>query len=196
MTTKEKRRLYNKKYYKEHAEKAKAYAKEYRKNNKKVRKVWREKNKEKIRIQSKKRWEKYSKDNQFIEKLQEYRKNNRGKKRKQLREWRKNNSLKVKIYSQKDNLRRRKAGKVTTALLQLVYERNIKRFGRLTCYLCGLPIQLGEEHLEHKIPVSRGGTSVYENLGIACASCNSSKHTKTEEEYRKYMENKEINYAA
>jgi 5-methylcytosine-specific restriction endonuclease McrA len=85
MTTKEKRRLYNKKYYKEHAEKAKAYAKEYRKNNKKVRKVWREKN---------------------------------------------------------------------------------------------------------------GGTSVYENLGIACASCNSSKHTKTEEEYRKYMENKEINYAA
>ena len=35
-------------------------------------------------------------------------------------------------------------------------------------------------HLEHIIPLAKGGTSVEENLWMACALCNGHKATKTE----------------
>ena len=52
-----------------------------------------------------------------------------------------------------------------------------------TCYLCIKPIQFGKDHLEHKTPISRGGTNEYCNLAVACQYCNLSKHTKTLEEF-------------
>ena len=76
-------------------------------------------------------------------------------------------------------------GELLIKTIQLVYEDNIKRYGTLTCYLCEKPIELVKEHLEHKTPLSRGGTNEYNNLGIACQKCNCKKHTKTEEEFRK-----------
>ena len=68
--------------------------------------------------------------------------------------------------------------------IQMVYEDNIKKYGTLTCYLCLNPILFGKDHLEHKMPISRGGSNLYENLEVACAKCNLSKSDKTEEEYR------------
>lgn len=84
----------------------------------------------------------------------------------------------------------KKGGKLTTATVQLVYEDNIKRFGTLTCYLCLEFITFSKDHLEHKIPLSRGGTNEYSNLGIACQHCNCTKHNKTEEEF---LQNAEAN---
>ena len=81
-------------------------------------------------------------------------------------------------------------GKLTIKTLQLVYEDNIKQFGTLTCYLCLNPIEFGKDELEHKTPITRGGTNEYNNLGIACKSCNSSKHDKTEVEYRRWQSEK------
>lgn len=73
---------------------------------------------------------------------------------------------------------------LTVQTIQRVYEDNIKRYGTLTCYLCLEPIKFGEDHLEHKTPISRGGNSQYNNLDIACRKCNQSKSSKTEVEYR------------
>jgi 5-methylcytosine-specific restriction endonuclease McrA len=67
--------------------------------------------------------------------------------------------------------------------VQLVYEANIRKYGRLTCYLCLIPIEFGTDHLEHKTPLSRGGTNAFDNLDVACRSCNCKKHAKTLEEY-------------
>jgi len=78
-------------------------------------------------------------------------------------------------------------GKLTIKTIQLVYEDNIKRYGTLTCYLCLEPIEFGKDTLEHKTPLSRGGTNEYNNLGIACQKCNFSKSNKTEEEYRRII---------
>ena len=78
----------------------------------------------------------------------------------------------------------KKAGKLTIQTIQRVYEDNIKKYGTLTCYLCLKPINFRQDSLEHKMPISRGGTNLYENLAIAHRKCNSKKHTKTEEEYR------------
>lgn len=77
------------------------------------------------------------------------------------------------------------AGELSVKTIQLVYEDNIKKYGTLTCYLCLKPIEFGKDSLEHKIPLSRGGTNEYNNLAIAHFICNIRKHTKTELEYKK-----------
>ena len=75
-------------------------------------------------------------------------------------------------------------GKLLISTIQLVYEDNIKKYCTLTCYLCLMPIEFGKDHLEHKVPLSRGGTNEYNNLAIACQKCNLSKGKKTYKEYK------------
>ena len=79
----------------------------------------------------------------------------------------------------------KQAGKLTIQIIQQIYEDNIKRYGTLTCYLCLQPILFGKDHLEHKIPLSRGGNNKKKNLDISCQKCNNKKYNKTEVEYRK-----------
>jgi 5-methylcytosine-specific restriction endonuclease McrA len=78
----------------------------------------------------------------------------------------------------------RGGGPLTIKIIQMVYEDNIKKYGTLTCIYCLLPIVFGKDTLEHKHPLSRGGTNEYSNLAIACRSCNSSKRDKTIEEFK------------
>lgn len=78
----------------------------------------------------------------------------------------------------------KKGGILTIQTIQRVYEDNIKKYGTLTCYLCSKPIIFKEDSLEHKIPLSRGGTNLYENLDIAHRRCNSIKKAKTEQEFK------------
>ncbi len=99
-----------------------------------------------------------------------------------LKKWRQENPLSVKADHHK---RRIFMSSLTLQIVQQVYEGNIKRYGTLTCYLCLNPIEFGKDHLEHKTPISRGGTNARENLDIACQQCNCKKHTKTEEEFKK-----------
>ena len=80
--------------------------------------------------------------------------------------------------------RRNKVGLLKISIIQQVYEDNIKKYGTLTCYLCLKPIEFKQDCIEHKIPLSRGGTHSKDNLDIAHRSCNCKKHNKTEEEYR------------
>ena len=49
------------------------------------------------------------------------------------------------------------------------------------CYYCGCG---GPMTIEHRIPLSRGGTNWPSNLVPACADCNNSKGTLTEKEYK------------
>ncbi|MBB5362069.1 HNH endonuclease [Deinococcus humi] len=48
------------------------------------------------------------------------------------------------------------------------------------CFYCGDVIRNGPRawHADHFIPVARGGTNHPENIVIACAGCNLSKHDK------------------
>ena len=72
-------------------------------------------------------------------------------------------------------------------LLQMVYEDNIKHYGTLTCVYCGLPIDFGLDSIDHRVPVSRGGTNEYHNLVVACRICNFNKKNKTYDEYMSYL---------
>ena len=114
----------------------------------------------------------------------EYYKNHPEKRYEKWMKWAR--SPKGKIYLKMRNHNERTQRKsLTVQLIQMVYEDNIKRNGTLTCYLCLCQIPFGKDHLEHKVPLSRGGSNEYQNLDVACQSCNSHKYNKTEEEYRK-----------
>lgn len=53
---------------------------------------------------------------------------------------------------------------------------------RVRCYLCGKIIPKGQRHVDHVIPLSKGGLHAASNLDIACARCNLKKWAKLPEE--------------
>lgn len=53
---------------------------------------------------------------------------------------------------------------------------------RVRCYLCGRFVPKGQRHVDHVIPLSKGGLHAASNLDIACASCNFKKSAKLPEE--------------
>ncbi len=55
----------------------------------------------------------------------------------------------------------------------VVYERDGGR-----CHLCGKKVKPKRWHLEHIIPLARGGEHSYRNVAVSCPKCNLSKHTK------------------
>lgn len=93
------------------------------------------------------------------------------------------------------------ASKITVEKVQRVYEKNIKKYGTLTCELCFEKIRLGEDSLEHFVPISRHfefpdlDLNCVDNLGVAHdgfssrEKCNLRKWYMTLEEwFRKYPE--------
>jgi 5-methylcytosine-specific restriction endonuclease McrA len=69
-----------------------------------------------------------------------------------------------------------------------IYRKTVHARGNGVCYLCLEPVLLADMHLEHKQPLSRGGSHTYDNVGCACRPCNMSKHNKTEAEFRQYLQ--------
>lgn len=109
---------------------------------------------------------------------------NKEKSLERVRIWRKENPDKIRIHNF-NRLSKEKG--LTLEIFQKVYEDNIKKYGTLTCYLCENPVPFKKDNLEHKIPLSRGGSNLYENLAVSCQKCNCRKGTKTEEEYRRVV---------
>ena len=59
-----------------------------------------------------------------------------------------------------------------------------KLYSANTCYYCGAEISGRNKTVDHKTPISRGGTNKLENLCMCCRSCNSKKNNKTEAEFK------------
>lgn len=80
----------------------------------------------------------------------------------------------------RDNRRRNLLSELTKATVQLVIERNIAAHDQAQCCYCGVRLNIfGEWHLEHLIPLSKGGTNEVGNLDLSCGKCNLSKGAKT-----------------
>lgn len=58
------------------------------------------------------------------------------------------------------------------------------------CYYCGEEI-VGKKTIDHKTPVTRGGTNEESNLCVACVHCNTQKNNKTEHEYKEWLKKRE-----
>ena len=78
------------------------------------------------------------------------------------------------------------------SLWNLKYGGNItgEQIGRVlvehgfSCYYCGK--QNAWTHVDHVIPISRGGKNDPRNIVPACNSCNVSKRDRTEKEFEEY----------
>lgn len=176
-------------------EKAKEMVRRYYWKNREIRlikdKIYQQIYKEKISIKRRKKYmldrdeillKKKKQYKQKCEQKREYQRKWRLRNPNHYKEWRIKNPLKAKAIKHR---RRTLEKDLNITTIQRVYEDNIKKFGTLTCYLCLNSIPFGKDHLEHKIPLSRGGTNEYINLDIACAKCNLQKSNRTEMEYRK-----------
>jgi len=60
---------------------------------------------------------------------------------------------------------------------QKIYERD-----KGICYLCGEPVDSNNWHLDHIIPLARGGEHVMTNVAVTHPFCNQSKNAKLPEE--------------
>lgn len=85
-------------------------------------------------------------------------------------------ALKDRVY--KANLRQ---DQVNRLKLSDVLNQYLSQNGR--CYYCAADLQVTDFHLEHKHPLSRGGTNTSDNVVFACPSCNLSKGAKTPDEW-------------
>ena len=55
------------------------------------------------------------------------------------------------------------------------------------CTYCKGIFPISMMEIDHKIPISRGGPDIKENITPACKHCNSQKNAKTPEEYKEYL---------
>lgn len=74
----------------------------------------------------------------------------------------------------KDAIRAFDGQRLPAAEWNIVRTITLERDGYI-CQYCGSEDRL---HVDHKIPLSRGGTNLFENLITACGPCNQSKGPK------------------
>ena len=143
-------------------------------------KAWRERNRDKVR--------KY---------LKAYYEANKDRLKAYVLAWRKANPLKVSEYERRSFLknptrkkqqkrlslisyraRRRGAeGKICGKDILVLLESQSAR-----CAYCRVEFE-SDFHIEHRIPLIRGGTNRPDNICLACPNCNYRKHTLTAEEF-------------
>ena len=63
------------------------------------------------------------------------------------------------------------------------------------CRYCGCALSSDSTHIDHAIPLSRGGSTTIANLRAACSKCNLEKGDKTEDEYMKILSRRAAAFA-
>lgn len=56
------------------------------------------------------------------------------------------------------------------------------------CYYCGSRFKSADLTMDHRVPISRGGRSVKENLVPCCKECNSKKKHLLPSEWTEYLD--------
>lgn len=95
---------------------------------------------------------------------------------------------KLRIIYDREKTRRRKAKMKSILVVQVSKKDLRRRFAEFDdcCAYCGKPESSEMLHIDHFLPVSKGGTHVLSNLVPACETCNYSKRNHHPEEwYRK-----------
>jgi len=163
------------KYRQENKDKIKITSEKYESENKQKRKQYKIDNKEKI-TEYRKIYNRlhYSKNREFlIQKSKEYRINNPDKIKK-MQEKRKK-SLLYKAMKKNTDAKRRakyKNGDITSKQMR-DFISNVKK-----CYWCNCNINSKNMHVDHYIPLSKGGKHTLSNIVASCAKCNISKNAK------------------
>jgi 5-methylcytosine-specific restriction endonuclease McrA len=160
------RREISKRYYEAHHEQELERHRKYHAENIHVYQAWYKKNRARV-----------------LEYSRQYRLDNPERYRNQSKEYYQTHKAEALHRWRVRHVRKREAdGSHTLADLREIRAGQTDKRGRLRCWYCGKPIK-GAPHLDHKIPLARGGSNGPDNLCYACGPCNKSKSTKTPAEY-------------
>jgi len=182
-------------YRQENLEKVKERNAKYRANNheKEVErwKRYREENADSIRLKKRQYWidnldanherqRRYREQNAELVRAQKrlYRKANIEDARERDRRYRKSHKVQRRIWESARRARKRSApGSYTVADIERQYQAQKGK-----CYYCGMKV--GKQyHIDHVVPLSRGGSNSPENVVIACPDCNFGKNNKLPHEW-------------
>jgi 5-methylcytosine-specific restriction endonuclease McrA len=159
------------------------YAKRFPDREKARKRAWYQENKDKIKEQARKRAAECRAAYTEAEQEQERRARrmryfaNRETELERQRDYDKANSKAKWIRVRNRTLLKKTAGSHT-----LVEIAQMVRDQEGACAYCGK--EFGDRyHVDHMMPLSRGGTNDWTNLAITCVFCNLSKHTQTAEEF-------------
>lgn len=95
------------------------------------------------------------------------------------KKWRQKNRLWSRANNQKRRARERGApGQYTKQDIHQIYSSQRGR-----CWYCQKEISLSDMHIDHRIPLSRGGSNYPENLVATCPQCNLSKNRRLPHEW-------------
>lgn len=149
------------------------------------RKRWRKNNLKKARALDRKWYKENSKS--VCLKNSRWRKNNSKKADIATKRWRKKNYKKYRIISRTMAIRRRSRflkakGAHKPSDINRIFD---KQNGKCVGLECGKHINRGY-HIDHKKPLSRGGSNYPRNIQLLCQRCNQSKGAKTMSEWRKW----------
>ena len=98
---------------------------------------------------------------------------NKEKYKEKVKLWRQKHPEQQKIYSQNRRAKKMGAGTHTQKQVQSILELQNNK-----CLYCDISLDIISKHLDHFIPLSRGGTNTEENLVWACYKCNLNKKDK------------------
>ena len=191
-------------YRERNKEKLISKQKEYHQKNKEIRNAksreYYHKNKEIIREKRKERDKRYREDNKELikQRHKEWRKNNSERLKEQQDKWNKSDSFKKaqKKYKksekgrQSDYLSRIKRRSLKQKVSFSPFERKqILNRDKWKCQNCGCKVHdrsngnwntPNKAHIDHILPLSKGGDSKPSNLQTLCRTCNLSKHDNVE----------------
>jgi 5-methylcytosine-specific restriction endonuclease McrA len=69
----------------------------------------------------------------------------------------------------------------------IAWEVRVRRRACVPCYWCGEPTPGKSAHLDHVVPLSRGGRHAIDNLCASCPACNLRKNSKLPNEWNKTL---------
>jgi 5-methylcytosine-specific restriction endonuclease McrA len=133
---------------------------------------------EKIRVYQQKR---YSENpEKFHETRKRWCENHPDKERERHIRWAQANPEKVRVQRKASRHKRRAV--IRGSRSYTLNELNVlfvEQDGR--CYYCNELLEV--THIDHKTPLSRGGSNTIDNIALSCPHCNLTKYNKTEQEF-------------
>lgn len=128
-------------------------------------KAYREANPDRIREAKKKCYA--AKIDVYREKSRQNRLKDPAKMRERARQWKLNN--RERVY---DAIHRRRARKLGNGPVDRIDRVIVHSRDHGRCWLCREPVKQTDMHLDHVVPLSKGGTHTYDNVRTSCAACN------------------------